>query len=47
VLALALIMPVVVELDKAFQRWRERPKEPKAPLDVTDALGGPPLTPAV
>ena len=47
VLALAVVMPVVVELDKAFQRWRERPKEPKQPLDITDVLGGPPLTPAV
>ena len=30
VLGLAVVMPVVVELDKAFQRWRERPKEPNA-----------------
>ena len=39
VLGLAVVMPVVVELDKAFQRWRERPKEPKPPLDVTERPG--------
>ena len=46
-LALALVMPVVVEVDKAVQNWRERPRDPKPPMPVTDVLGGPPLTPAV
>jgi P-type Ca2+ transporter type 2C len=48
VFGLALVMPLVVEADKAFQRWqeqrRERPPVEHAPID----LGlGPPLTPAV
>ena len=33
VLALALVMPIVVELDKAFHRWREA-KDPSSPLEV-------------
>ena len=41
VLLLALVMPVVVELDKAVQRWRSRHDDhPKGDLSVTDALGG-------
>jgi hypothetical protein len=48
VLGLALVMPAVVELDKAVQRWREhRQAEPPRPLSIDVALGGPPLTPAV
>jgi Ca2+-transporting ATPase len=46
VLLLALVMPFVVEIDKAVQRWRSRPRAEPSPLSVTDVLGGPPLTPA-
>ena len=47
-LALALVMPIVVELDKAVQRFRSRHGTPADDLSVADALGGPPpVAPAV